>query len=109
MDLYNTQELEDWPVGPEEDYLVGLFALDSSPAERRKANEIAELFLTLGADLHVATAKVAELYSPPRVTGQWAKLQRIHLEPGQMFNLRQDRNGRKWKFLLEADRLEARR
>ena len=68
MDLYNQEDIEDWPVGPEEDYLAGLFTVDTSAAERREANEIVELFLTLGAELQEARAKVAELYSPLRVT-----------------------------------------
>ena len=109
MDLYNQEELEDWPVGPEEDYMAELLTIDISPAERREANEIVELFLTHGAELHVARAKVSELYSPPRVTAQLAKLPRLHLAPGQTFDLRQDRNGRSWNFLLEADRAEAKR
>ena len=61
MDLYNEEELEDWPVGPEEDHMAGLLTIDASSAERREANEIVELFLTLGAEFHVARAKVAEL------------------------------------------------
>ena len=109
MDFYNTEELEDWPVGPEEDYMTGLLTLDTSSAERREANEIVELFLTLGAELPVARAKVDEMYSPPRVTAQQAKLPRLRLSPGQTFDLRQDRHGRSWNFLLEADRAEAKR
>ena len=106
MDFYITDELDEWPVGPEADQMVGLMALGASPAQRRKANEIVELFVTLGADFHVARANVAELYLPPRVTAQLAKLQRIHLAPDQTFDLRQDRNGRSWNFLLEADGIE---
>ena len=91
MDLYNQEEFKDWPVGPEEDYLAGLFIVDISTAERREANEIVELFLTFGAELHEARAKVTELYSPPRVTAQLAKLPQLHLAPGQTFDLRTDR------------------
>ena len=109
MDLYNEEELEDWPVGPEEDYMAELLTIDTSPAERREANEIVELFLTLGAELHVARAKVSELYSPAQVTAQLAKLPRLHLAPGQAFDLRQDRNRRSWNFLLETDRAAAKR
>ena len=54
MDFYNTEEFQDWPVGLEEDYMTGLLTLDTSFAERREANEIVELFLTLGAELPVA-------------------------------------------------------
>ena len=83
--------------------MAGLLTLDTSPAERREANEIVELFLTLGAELPVARAKVAELYSPPRVAAQLAKLPRLHLAPGQTFDLRQNRNGRRWNLFLEAN------
>ena len=89
--------------------MAGLFTVDISTAERREANEIVELFLTLGAELHEARAKVTELYSPLRVTAQLAKLPQLHLAPGQTFDLRKDRNGRSWNFLLTADRQEARR
>ena len=89
--------------------MIGLLPHDTSIAERREANEILELFLSLGAALPEAHAKVAELYSPPRVTAQLAKLPRIHLVPCKMFDLRQDRSGRNCNFRLEADRLEARR
>ena len=50
MDFYNTEELEEWPVGPEEDHMAGLLTLDTSFAERREANEILELFVILGVE-----------------------------------------------------------
>jgi hypothetical protein len=109
MDLYNQEALKDWPAGPAEDYLASLLSVSTSTAERCEANEIVELFLTLGAELQHAKAKVAELYSPPRVTTQIAKLPELHLAPGQTFDFRADRNGRSWNFLLAADRAEARR
>ena len=84
--------------------MAGLLALDTSIAERREASEILELFVTLGAGLPVARAKAAELYSPTRMSAQLAKLSQLHLSPGQMFDLRQDRHGRSWIFLLAADR-----
>ena len=43
------------------------------------------------------------------MTTQLAKLPRFNLLPGQTFDLRKDRNGRSWNFLLEADRAEAKR
>ena len=89
--------------------MAGLLALDTSIAKRREAIEILEPFLTLGAALPEARAKVAELYSPPRVTAQLAKLPQLHLSPGQTLDLRQDRHGRSWNFLLAADRAEAKR
>ena len=107
--LLQQEDLDAWPAGPAEDHMGVLLALSTSPAERREANEIVELFLTHGVELPVARAKVAELYSPPRVTAQLAKLPQLHLAPGQTFDLRQDRNGRSWNFLLEADRAEAKR
>ena len=109
MDLYNNEDLEDWPAGPAEDYMGALLALSISPAERREANEIVELFLTVGTELHAARAKVAELYSPPRVTAELPKLPHLMLSQGRTFDLRQDRHGRKLNFLLEADRAEAKR
>ena len=109
MDLYSTDVLESWPVEPEEDHMIGLLPHDTSVAERREAIEIVELFLTLCADLPEAQAKVAELYFPSRITVQLAKLPQLHLSPGQTFDFRQDRHGRKFDFLLAADREEAKR
>ena len=57
MDLYNQDDLEDWPAGPAEDHLGSLLDLGISAAERCEANEIVELFLTLGAEFHSARAK----------------------------------------------------
>ena len=41
--------------------MTGLLPLNTSSAEQREANEIVGLFLPLGAELHVARAKVSEL------------------------------------------------
>ena len=109
MDLYNTEELPSWPVEPEEDYMAELLHPDIGLAERKEANEILELFLTMGAPILDAKAKVSELYSPPRVTAQLARLPNLGLAAGQTFDLRADRNGRKWNFLLAADREMAKR
>ena len=95
MDFYNTDEFESWPVEPEEAHMIGLLPHNTSTAERCEANEILELFLTLGAALPEACAKVAELYSPPHVTAQLAKLPRFNLLPCQTFDLWQDRDGRR--------------
>ena len=40
MDFYNTDELESWPVGPEEHHMIGVLPHDTSTAERREATEI---------------------------------------------------------------------
>ena len=62
MDLFKNDEHSVWPVGPEDDHMAGLLTIDTSPAERREANEIVELFLTLGAELATARAKVSEVF-----------------------------------------------
>ena len=62
MDIYNTDELDCGPLGPEDDHMAGLLTIDISTAERREANEIVELFLTFGAELPAARAQVAEFY-----------------------------------------------
>ena len=54
--------------------MAALLSLDASTAERREADKIVELLLTLGAELPVARAKVTELYSPLQVKAQLAKL-----------------------------------
>ena len=107
MDLYNADKLETWPVMPEDSRMIGFLLRHTSTAERRQANDILELFLTLGVPLLEAQAKVAELYSHPRVTAQFAKLPELNLSSGQAFALRQDSPGRRWNFLLASDRKEA--
>ena len=38
--LYNTNEFESWPLGPENDRMTGMLMIDTNPAKRREANEI---------------------------------------------------------------------
>ena len=65
-------------------------------------------FLVLGAEFHVARAKVAELYSAAS-DGPTRKTAAAPLGARQVFNLRQDRNGRSWNFFLEVDIAQATR
>ena len=66
--------------------MAGLLPLDTGPAERREANEIVELFLTLGADLHVGRAKVAELLFAAASNGPAGKV--ATYPPGTRPNVR---------------------
>jgi hypothetical protein len=63
----------------------------------------------MGADSGTAKAKVAELYSPPRVTEQISSLPHVALEPGLTFDLRMGKDGKSWDFRKEADRARARK
>ena len=77
--------------------------------DAREATRLYELFLVSGADLGVAKCKIAELYSPPRVTKELERMPHLPLSPGTTFDLRGDSSGRRWDFLKESDRREARR
>jgi hypothetical protein len=76
--------------------------------ESQGAEALYELMLTMGADPGHSRAKVAELYSPPRVTTHIGSLPHVHLEAGMTFDLRMGRDGKKWDFLKAADRAKAR-
>jgi hypothetical protein len=72
------------------------------------AEALYELMLTMGADPCDSKAKVAELYSPPRVTTLIGGLPHVNLEAGMTFDLRMGHDGRHWDFLKAADRAKAR-
>ena len=55
-----------------------------------------------------AAAKVAELYSPPRVTAELGRLPYMSLVGGPTFDLRCDANGVTSEFRRAADRRRAR-
>ena len=38
MDIYNKEELDAWPVGPEDDYMAELLIIKTSTADQREAN-----------------------------------------------------------------------
>jgi hypothetical protein len=76
--------------------------------EAEGAEALYELMLTMGADPSHSRAKVAELYSPPRVTAHIGSLPHVHLEAGMTFDLREGRDGKRWNFLQAADRAKAR-
>jgi hypothetical protein len=78
-------------------------------AEPQEAGTLDELLLTMGAEPGIAKAKVAELYSPPRVTEQISRLPHVALEPGLTFDLRMGRDGKSWDLRKEADRARARK
>ena len=86
---------------------------DGKPAPeegRTAAEDIYEMLILLGASQDQAKRKVAELFSPPRVTRALSSLPRlIGLAPGSTFDLRVDKDGVSWDFTRAADRTEARR
>jgi hypothetical protein len=94
-------EEEDAPM--ERDAVLELLCPHSEGAEA-----IYELMLTMGADPCDSKAKVAELYSPPRVTTLIGSLPHVNLEAGLTFDLRMGRDGKCWNFLEAADRAKAR-
>ena len=52
---------------------------------------------------------MCELVSPPRVTVEMQRLPYLGVAPGRTYDLRFDRDGKSWNFLLESDRKRARR
>ena len=74
------------------------------------ATKLLDAFLIHGAEPGMARAKVAELFSPPRVTAALGVLPGFAaLAPGSTFDLRADSQGRSWDFLRADHRHEARR
>jgi hypothetical protein len=70
---------------------------------------IYELLLIQGASRGIARAKVAELFSPPRVTEEIRRIPNLTIEGGQTYDLVADKNGRSWDFLKVADRKAVRK
>jgi hypothetical protein len=73
----------------------------------REATRLYDLLLTTGVGPGDAQAKVAELYSPPRVTVELGRLPHLSLKGGSTFDLRADANGRSWDFRLLEHRRRA--
>jgi hypothetical protein len=92
-------------VDAEEDRMIDFLAPSASDGERVQAAQLYELLLVSGATAAEGQAKVCELFSVPRVT----KLLRpsMSLGRGLTFDLHGDADGRRWNFLLAADRREA--
>ena len=93
--------------------LMGALAAEGVPRlpsrrAAREANSIYELLLVHGVSRGDAAAKVAELYSPPRVTAELGRLPHMSLVGGPTFDLRKDANGVAWDFRRADHRRRAR-
>ena len=64
------------------------------------------MLLVYGVGAEAAKAKVAELYSPPRVTKELRKVRSMNLAAGTTFDMVADAAGRKWDFRQAEDSLE---
>jgi hypothetical protein len=87
---------------------------DALPSEvpeavRAEATTLMELLMVHGVDAEAAKAKVAELYSPPRVTKELRKVRSMNLAAGSTFDMVADPAGRAWDFRRADDRARARR
>ena len=71
-----------------------------------EARGIHNLFILTGCTAASATRKVAELYSPPRVTKEIGRFP--NLSAGSTFDLIADEQGRKYDFLRASDRQRCR-
>ncbi len=71
--------------------MIGYLCPALGPTVAREVNVTLELLITLGTEVSAARQKVAELYSPLRVTTEIAKLPCVHLAPGETFDLREGR------------------
>ena len=78
-------------------------------AVRAEATTLMELLMVHGVGAEAAKAKVAELYSPPRVTKELRKVRSMNLAAGSTFDMVADSAGRVWDFRRADDRARARR
>jgi hypothetical protein len=99
---------EDVPMA-EHDPMIDYLCPGIEGEAAKDADSLYELLLTMGADPSMARCKVAELFSPPRVTALIGSLPCVALEPGATFDLREGADGRKWNFLDAGDRARARK
>jgi len=84
------------------DNTVDFLSTEVPEVGRRRATELYELLLQLGAAPSAAQMKVCELYSVPRVTA----MPGVNVS-GLTFDLRGDAYGRRWDFRKASDRKEA--
>ena len=91
--------------GGDEGRMVDFLSAEAPEQDRQDAARLYELLLVSSATAAEGQAKVAELYSVPRVT----RLLRpsMSLGKGLTFDLQGDADGRCWNFLVAADRREA--
>ena len=92
----------------DEDMIDAVFG--SWPPELgREATELLDAFLMHGVEPGLARLRVAELFSPPRVTAALGALPSFaDLAPGSTFDLRIDCHGKSWDFLRADHRSEVR-
>jgi hypothetical protein len=93
----------------EEGDLTDALPADTPDAVRAEATSLLEMLLVYGVGAEAAKAKVAELYSPPRVTKELRKVRSMNLAAGTTFDMVADSAGRKWDFRRAEDRARARR
>ena len=93
----------------EEGDLTDALPADTPDAVRAEATSLLEMLLVYGVGAEAAKAKVAELYSPPRVTKELRKVRSMNLAAGTTFDMVADAAGRKWDFRRAEDRARARR
>ena len=89
----------------EEDRMVDFLSADLPAEMNEEATQLYEMLLVAGSSAAEGQAKIAELYSVPRVTALLRPS--MSLGKGLTFDLRGDADGRSWNFLLAADRREA--
>ena len=87
---------------------------DALPSEvpeavRAEATTLMELLMVHGVGAEGAKAKVAELYSPLRVTKELRKVRSMNLAAGSTFDMVADPAGRAWDVRRADDRARARR
>jgi hypothetical protein len=89
----------------DDDRMVDFLSAELPTELKLEATQLYELLLVSGASAVESQAKVAELFSVPRVTALLRP--GMSLGKGLTFDLRGDADGRSWNFLLAADRREA--
>jgi hypothetical protein len=97
------------PEEDDEDDMMGLLQAGMPNDVAKDFLNIYELFLIQGASRGVARAKVAELFSPPRVTEEIRRMPNLTIEGGQTYDIFADKDGRKWNFLKASDRKAVRK
>ena len=97
------------PESDDESDMLGLLQAGMPSDVAKDFINIYELLLIQGASRGIARAKVAELFSPPRITEEIRRLPNLTIEGGQTYDHFADKNGRSWDFLKVADRKAVRK
>ena len=93
----------------DDDDMINLLDAGMPEETAKEYLNLYELFLVQGVARGVAKAKVAELFSPPRISEEIRRLPNLGIVGGMTYDLFEGADGRTFDFRRAADRAQVRR